>query len=354
MPTESTKSTNPISIQMVQDIIEYIEVNIQDSYLENIQDNHQDIHQDSISEILNPNNIADHFFLSVSTLHNLFKLACNMTIMEYIRNRRLSLAGKELLQSNIHIIDLALKYGYETPEAFTKAFTRFHGFPPSFVRRTYVDTKVFHPIKIKIEISGGWDNISEDSRKSLLTKHNSPEQEKNFITCYDNPTKYKGGISMEKPRYEYHINLKDMKQKEDWEILLSIAKKLEQEQIKFKVDGKTMIFAHGLEFKLEKICLTFKWKEEKNVKDFFHYDGNAVSSHQGFKYFDVIFEGMKVRCMFYGDCPGDDTDEFLYRNAEPVDVDGQIMNVQTLEFYYENSEPNNEYYKLVEEWLKSK
>lgn len=54
-----------------------------------------------------------------------------MTVTEYIRYRRLSLAGKELLATKIHIIDAALKYGYETPEAFSKAFTRFHGFPPS-------------------------------------------------------------------------------------------------------------------------------------------------------------------------------------------------------------------------------
>lgn len=155
-------------------------------------------------------------------------------------------------------------------------------------------------------------------------------------------------------RYEYHINLKSMHQKEDWRILLSLARELEQEKIKFKVDGGTMIFAHGLEFKLDKICLTFKWNEELIIKDFFGYDGNAKSSFNGFKYFDVIFEGMKVRCMFYGDCPGDDTDELLYRNAEPVNVDGQIIYVQTLEFYYENTEPNNEHFKMVEQWLKHK
>ena len=102
-------NTDYISIQTVQKIIDYIEENI--------------------LEIVTPNNIAEQFYLSVSKLNNIFKVVCNMTIMEYVRNRRLSLAGKELLISNIHIIDLAYKYGYETPEAFTKAFTRFHGFP---------------------------------------------------------------------------------------------------------------------------------------------------------------------------------------------------------------------------------
>lgn len=157
---------------------------------------------------------------------------------------------------------------------------------------------------------------------------------------------------MEHVRYEYHINVKDMQQKEDWRILLALAKQLNQSKIKFKVDGKTMIFAHGLEFKLEKICLTFKWNEEQRVQDFFGYSEKARVSFKGFKYFDVMFEGMKVRCMFYGDCIEDDSDEFLYRNTEPVNVDGEIICVQTLEFYYQNAGPIDEYYKMVEQWLK--
>ena len=334
MHRESNKSINTISIDMVQKIIDYIE--------------------DNILEMITPNNIAEHFYLSISTLNNLFKIVCNMTIMEYVRNRRLSLAGKELMVSNIHIIDLAFKYWYETPEAFTKAFTRFHGFPPSFVRRIYPKIKVFNPLLIKIEIRGGWEETINDNKLPLLTKQNSSEQEQNLFYCYDKTTKFKGEIPMENARYEYHINVKDMQQKEDWRVILLLVEKLNQNQIKFKVDGKTMIFAHGLEFKLEKICLTFKWNEEQRVKDFFAYDGKVKSSFKGFKYFDSMFEGMKVRCMFYGDCLDDDSDDFLFRNAEPIDVDGKIIYVQTLEFYYENAEPNNEYYKMVEQWLKHK
>lgn len=333
MPKESN-NINTISIDTVQRFIDYMENNI--------------------LEKLTPNNIAEHFFLSVSTLNNLFKTVCNMTIMEYVRNRRLSLAGEELMNSNIHIIDLALKYGYETPEAFTKAFSRFHGFPPSFVRRVYPDIKVFNPLFIKVEIHGGWEEPLCDDRLPILTKQNSSEQEENLFDCYDKTNELIGGICMKNEKIEYHICVKDMQQKEDWRVLLLLARKLNQGKIKFKVDGKTMIFAHGLEFKLDKICLTFKWDEEQIVKDFFVYDGNAKSGFKGFKYFDVMFEGMKVRCMFYQDCWADNSDEFLYRNAEPVDVDGQIIYVQTLEFFYENTEPNNEYYKMVEQWLKHK
>jgi len=86
MSKESNKNINSISIDTVQKIIDYIE--------------------DNILKIVTPNSIAEQFFLSVSTLNNLFKIVCNMTIMEYVRSRRLSLAGKELMISNIPIIGL--------------------------------------------------------------------------------------------------------------------------------------------------------------------------------------------------------------------------------------------------------
>jgi AraC-like DNA-binding protein len=310
-----------------------------------------DFIEEHLYEELTPSIIATQCFLSNSVVNSLFKIVCNVTIMEYVRNRRLFLAAHELMASNIHIIDLAYKYGYETPEAFAKAFTRFHGFPPSFIRRAYPEIKVFNPIQIKLEIRGGWENEVLDDKLSSRTKLSNIEQDKNLFHCYDDITKSKGGLSMNKETNKYRISIKDMEQKEDWRILLLLAKKLDESDIKFKVDGKTMIFAHGLEFKLERICLTFKWKEEQKILDFFGNKGKAEEGFSGFKYFDTTFEGMNIRCMFYGNYV-DDTDDFLYRNTEPVDVDGQIINVQTLQFYIENTEPDNKYYKQVVDWLK--
>ena len=60
---------------------------------------------------------------------------------------------------------------------------------------------------------------------------------------------------------------------------------------------------------------------------------------------------MKIRCMFYGNCLGDATDEFLYKNTDLVQIDYLLVPVQSLEFYYENAEKNSEYYKMVEERL---
>ena len=128
---------NIFSLSMIQEVIDYIEENL----LENL----------TLKEV------AEHFYFSSSLLNQVFKLVNQLTIMEYIRNRKLTLAGQELMTTRISILDVALKYGYETPEAFTKAFARLYGFPPSFVRRTYPKLKQFRPIVIQIELHGGWE-----------------------------------------------------------------------------------------------------------------------------------------------------------------------------------------------------
>lgn len=143
-----------------------------------------------------------------------------------------------------------------------------------------------------------------------------------------------------------------MQYQKEWNTLYALVEALLQNNIPFKVDGKTLIFAHGLEFALDKICLTFKWKEEETVKDFFQ-NNMEVKGQDGFKYFDVMYQGMKIRCMFYGGCPGADTDEFLYRNTTMVQINEISVPVQSLEFYYENAPKDTLYYKMVEKHLKT-
>ncbi len=320
----ASDSNKLFSLSMLQQVMDYIEKNL--------------------FEELTPAVIAAHFYISESTVVSLFRIVCEMTMMEYIRNRRLTLAAEELATSNIPIIELAYKYGYETPEAFTKAFSRFHGFPPSFVRRGFSVSKFFLPMKIEVTVQGGW-------RTMKLTKSNCAGQDQKIPMVYNTLIVDKGGDHMDNQELKYLINTGNMQYKREWKILCSLAKNLLENHIPFKVDGKTMVFAHGLEIPLDKICLTFKWKDEETVRTFFHTDIAAKHTEEGFKFFDVIYREMKIRCMFYGNCPGDAADEFLYKNTDLVQMDHLLVPVQSLEFYYENAEKNSEYYKMVEERL---
>ena len=77
-----------------------------------------------------------------------------MTANAYIRNRRLSLAGRELQEEDKKVIDIALKYGYDTPESFTKAFIRFHGVAPKYAKYPGTRLCLFNPLKIKVIMEG--------------------------------------------------------------------------------------------------------------------------------------------------------------------------------------------------------
>lgn len=99
--------------------------------------------------------VAKVVLISPYYLQNGFKIMTGYTIAEYIRNRRLYLSALEIVSSEQKVIDIALKYGYDTPESFTKAFTRFHGITPNQIRKSPDKIKIFLPLKIKIFIQGG-------------------------------------------------------------------------------------------------------------------------------------------------------------------------------------------------------
>lgn len=86
-----------------------------------------------------------------------FRFMTGYTIAEYVRCRRLYLAALEVIADKEKVIDIALKYGYDTPESFTKAFSRFHGVSPMQLKKEPSRLHVFLPLKIKIEVQGGND-----------------------------------------------------------------------------------------------------------------------------------------------------------------------------------------------------
>jgi len=111
--------------------------------------------EDNITEELDYSEIAKTAYISSFHFQRAFGILCNFTVGEYIRNRRLSLAGAEISMSNTKVIDIALKYGYETPESFTKAFSRFHGVTPKAARELGANLKSFSRLSIKLILEGG-------------------------------------------------------------------------------------------------------------------------------------------------------------------------------------------------------
>lgn len=111
--------------------------------------------ENHLTEDLKIEEIAKHVYLSTFYFQKGFSIICGYSVSEYIRNRRLSLAGYELLHTDHKIIDIALQYGYESPDSFTKAFTRFHGATPSEVCRG-AKVKEFVPLKVNLLVKGGY------------------------------------------------------------------------------------------------------------------------------------------------------------------------------------------------------
>lgn len=96
--------------------------------------------------------VAKNANISLMYLQKSFSILTGYTLGEYIRNRRLYLAALEIRDTNVKIIDIAYKYFYDTPEAFTKAFYRFHGINPSRVKKEFSKIRTFLPLCVKVEI----------------------------------------------------------------------------------------------------------------------------------------------------------------------------------------------------------
>lgn len=111
--------------------------------------------EENITEDITCEEVAEHVYLSSFHFQRVFSLFTGLSVGEYIRNRRLSLAGHELLSGNVKVIDIALKYGYETPEGFSKAFARFHGVTPNEVKKPGTILKSFNRLILKIILEGG-------------------------------------------------------------------------------------------------------------------------------------------------------------------------------------------------------
>ncbi|HBE05007.1 MAG TPA: AraC family transcriptional regulator [Firmicutes bacterium] len=121
-------------VKRINDVIDYIEANLD-----------SEISYDIIAEIS---------ACSIYNFQRMFSYIANKPLSEYIRNRRLTIAAFDIMNSKENIIDIAAKYGYASHDSFTRAFQKFHGVLPSKVRSEVTMLKSCPKISFQIIIRG--------------------------------------------------------------------------------------------------------------------------------------------------------------------------------------------------------
>jgi AraC family transcriptional regulator len=123
------------SLQKMNDALNYIEENL--------------AHEIDLAEV------AKRAFCSEYHFKRMFSFLAGVPLSEYIRRRRLTLAAFDLRDSNSRIIDIAVKYGYNSPDSFTRAFQSLHGVTPSEARKNDQSLKAYPRMTFQLSIKGG-------------------------------------------------------------------------------------------------------------------------------------------------------------------------------------------------------
>ena len=102
-----------------------------------------------LNEKISQGKLASFLGVNTYTMQKIFSVMVGNSLADYIRKRRLSSAGQELLSNRPTLVDLAIKYQYNNATAFSRAFEKFHGVKPG---RVSVDTPLKNfPRKIFVE-----------------------------------------------------------------------------------------------------------------------------------------------------------------------------------------------------------
>lgn len=110
--------------------------------------------EEHLHESITMEQIAQEVNTSVFHFQRTFSILTDMSIADYIRRRRLTLAAQELINTDSKVIDIAYKYGYDSPEAFTKAFRKQHNVTPSEVRKQQGPLQSYNRLIIQVTLKG--------------------------------------------------------------------------------------------------------------------------------------------------------------------------------------------------------
>lgn len=137
-------------IRIVQNAINEIEMNIQTE--------------------MDADSLARNQFVSSFYFQKMFAALCDCTVGEYIRNRRLTLAGYDVIDTKQSILDIAVKYQYDSAEGFLKAFSRFHNVTPMSARKNKTKLNAFAKISLINNLTGGKVMLGSLGERGYIVK----------------------------------------------------------------------------------------------------------------------------------------------------------------------------------------
>lgn len=111
--------------------------------------------EEHLDEEIDFQKVAQLAMTSETYFKRLFSFLAGMSLSEYIRNRRLSKAAFELKDSQVKVIDLSVKYGYTSPDSFSRAFQQLHGLTPTEARKLGSQLKSYPMLNFRLTIEGG-------------------------------------------------------------------------------------------------------------------------------------------------------------------------------------------------------
>ena len=123
----------------LQDIIDYVE--------NHLQRDQEPIKQEEIAQLAG---------CSIGFFQKVFSYMYGISFAEYVRSRKLTLAGYDLKSTNLRVIDISYRYGYDSPTSFTKAFQQFHGITPTQARNIDAQLRVIPKMQIALKQRYTW------------------------------------------------------------------------------------------------------------------------------------------------------------------------------------------------------
>jgi len=111
--------------------------------------------EDNLTSEIDYKEVARLALCSEYHFQRMFSFLSGVTLSEYIRRRRLTLAAFELINNNIKVIDVAVKYGYSSRDSFTRAFQGLHGITPTEARNNSQSLKAYPRMTFQLSIKGG-------------------------------------------------------------------------------------------------------------------------------------------------------------------------------------------------------